>query len=41
MARTVLESAPNLAALYAKAAVTARGRGGDLPQDHLARTDDA
>jgi acyl dehydratase len=38
MARIVLESAPNLAALYAKAAVTARGRGGDLPQDHLART---
>jgi acyl dehydratase len=37
MATTVLDSAPNLAALYAKAAVTARGRGGDLPQDHLAR----
>jgi acyl dehydratase len=37
MATTVLESAPNLAALYAKAAVTARGRGGDLPDTHFAR----
>jgi acyl dehydratase len=37
MAVTVLESAPNLGALYAKAAVTARGRGGDLPDTHLAR----
>jgi acyl dehydratase len=37
MARTVLDSAPNLGALYAKAAVTARGRGGDLPDEHLAR----
>jgi acyl dehydratase len=37
MARTVLESAPNLAALIAKAAVTARGRGGDLPDTRLAR----
>ena len=37
MAVTVLESAPNLGSLYAKAAVTAWGRGGDLPQDHLAR----
>ena len=33
----VLESAPNLGALYAKAAVTAWGRGGDLPAEHLAR----
>ena len=37
MAVTVLDEAPNLATLYAKAAVTARGRGGDLPDDHLAR----
>jgi acyl dehydratase len=37
MARTVLKSAPNLAALIAKAAVTARGRGGDLPDTRLAR----
>jgi acyl dehydratase len=37
MAVTVLDSAPNLAKLYAKAAVTARGRGGDLPDEHLAR----
>ena len=37
MAVTVLDSAPNLAALYAKAAVTARGRGGDLPDTRLAR----
>jgi acyl dehydratase len=37
MAVTVLESAPNLASLYAKAAVTAWGRGGALPDTHLAR----
>jgi acyl dehydratase len=37
MATTVLDSAPNLAALIAKAAVTARGRGGDLPDTRLAR----
>ena len=37
MAVTVLDEAPNLGKLYAKAAVTARGRGGDLPDDHLAR----
>jgi acyl dehydratase len=37
MAVTVLESAPNLGSLYAKAAVTAWGRGGDLPEDRLAR----
>ena len=38
MTRTVLESPPNMAALFAKAAVTARGRGGDLPDTRLART---
>jgi acyl dehydratase len=37
MAVTVLDAAPNLGALYAKAAVTAWGRGGDLPEEHLAR----
>lgn len=37
MATTVLDGPPNLAALYARAAVTARGRGGDLPDAHLAR----
>ena len=37
MAVTVLDAAPNLGKLYAKAAVTARGRGGDLPDDRLAR----
>ena len=37
MADTVLESAPNLGSLYAKAAVTAWGRGGDLPDTRLAR----
>jgi acyl dehydratase len=37
MAVTVLDEAPNLGKLYAKAAVTARGRGGDLPDDRLAR----
>jgi acyl dehydratase len=34
---TVVESPPNLAALYARATITARGRGGDLPGTHLAR----
>jgi acyl dehydratase len=38
MARTVLESAPSMPALFARAAVTARGRGGDLPDTRLART---
>jgi acyl dehydratase len=38
MALTILESAPNLAALYAKATVTAWGRGGGLPDTRLART---
>ncbi len=33
----VLDAAPNLGALYAKAALTARGRGGGLPDTHLAR----
>ena len=38
MARTVLESPPSMAALFARAAITARGRGGDLPDTRLART---
>ena len=38
MVRTELESAPNMAQLFAKAALTARGRGGDLPDTRLART---
>jgi acyl dehydratase len=38
MARTVLGAAPSMPALFAKAAVTARGRGGDLPDTRLART---
>ncbi|WP_040337623.1 MaoC family dehydratase [Candidatus Blastococcus massiliensis] len=33
----VLDAAPNLGALYAKAALTGRGRGGDLPDTRLAR----
>ncbi len=37
MAVTVLDGPPNLAALYARAALTARGRGGALPDTHLAR----
>lgn len=37
MAVTVWESGPGLGKLYAKAAVTARGRGGDLPDTRLAR----
>ena len=37
MAVTVLDAAPNLGALYAKAAVTAWGRGGALPEGRLAR----
>jgi len=37
MATTLLDSAPNLGQLYAKAAVTAWGRGGALPDTHLAR----
>jgi acyl dehydratase len=35
---TVLTEAPRLPALFARAALTARGRGGDLPATHLART---
>ncbi len=38
MARTVLGSAPSMPALFARAAVPARGRGGDLPDTRLART---
>jgi acyl dehydratase len=38
MARTELGSAPSMPALFARAAVTARGRGGDLPDTRLART---
>ena len=38
MARTELQEAPNLGALFARAAVTARGRGGDLPDTRLARS---
>jgi acyl dehydratase len=38
MARTVLGSAPSMPALFAKATLTARGRGGDLPDTRLART---
>jgi acyl dehydratase len=37
MVTKVLGEAPNLGALYAKAAVTARGRGGDLPEDRIER----
>jgi acyl dehydratase len=37
MAVTVLDEAPNLGKLYARAAVTARGRGGDLPDARFAR----
>ena len=35
--RRVLEAAPSMAGLFARAALTARGRGGDLPDVHLAR----
>ncbi|WP_369140442.1 MaoC family dehydratase [Modestobacter versicolor] len=38
VARTVLDEAPNMAALFARAAVTTRGRGGPLPDTRLART---
>ncbi|MGY1832624.1 MaoC family dehydratase [Geodermatophilus sp. SYSU D01180] len=34
---TVLESAPSMAPLFVRAALTARGRGGDLPDTRLAR----
>ncbi len=38
MEPTVLPEAPNLPALFARAALSARGRGGDLPATRLART---
>jgi acyl dehydratase len=38
MPTTVLEAAPSMARLFARAALTARGRGGDLPDTRLART---
>ncbi len=34
--RTVLDSAPSMGRLFARAALTARGRGGDLPDTRLA-----
>jgi acyl dehydratase len=37
MVTTVLDAPPNLGALYARAAVTAWGRGGNLSDDRLAR----
>jgi acyl dehydratase len=37
MPTTVLETAPSMPALFARAALTARGRGGDLPDTRLAR----
>ncbi|MCF6745030.1 hypothetical protein E9529_12205 [Blastococcus sp. KM273128] len=36
--RTVLEQPPSMPALFAKAVLTARGRGGELPGTRLART---
>jgi acyl dehydratase len=38
MTRTELTEAPSLPALFARAAMTARGRGGELPDTRLART---
>ncbi|HEX2073313.1 MAG TPA: MaoC/PaaZ C-terminal domain-containing protein [Geodermatophilus sp.] len=38
MPTTVLDSTPSMAPLFARAALTARGRGGDLPDTRLART---
>ena len=38
MTRTELSAPPSMAQLFAKAALTARGRGGDLPDTRLART---
>jgi acyl dehydratase len=35
--RTVLDTPPAMSALFARAALTARGRGGDLPDTRLAR----
>ena len=37
-ARTVLNGPPAMPALFAKAALTARGRGGALPDSRVART---
>src|SRR4051794_17632052 len=37
MTRTVLDAAPAMPALFARAALTARGRGGPLPDTRLAR----
>jgi acyl dehydratase len=37
MTRTELEQPPSMASLFAKAALTARGRSGDLPDTRLAR----
>jgi acyl dehydratase len=37
-ARTVLEGPPAMPALFAKAALTSRGRGGQLPETRVART---
>ena len=37
MATTVLDAAPKMAGLFARAALTARGRGGELPDRRLAR----
>src|SRR4051794_18518 len=37
-ARTVLSSPPAMPKLFAKAALTSRGRGGELPDTRLART---
>jgi acyl dehydratase len=37
VARTVLDTPPAMPALFARAAFTARGRGGDLPDTRLAR----
>ena len=37
VARTVLDAPPAMPALFARAAFTARGRGGDLPDTRLAR----
>jgi acyl dehydratase len=37
-ARTVLSSPPAMPALFAKAALTSRGRGGELPDTRVART---
>jgi acyl dehydratase len=38
MTRTELTAQPSMAQLFAKAALTARGRGGELPDTRLART---